>query len=57
MSLFTPPSTSGVNDDHRGLEASLGMTGEDYNVALVVFFIPYVRTRAAFRSRVTGKSG
>ena len=26
----------------EGLEASLGMTGNDYNIALVVFFIPYV---------------
>ena len=27
----------------EGLEDSLGMTGNDYNVALMVFFIPYVR--------------
>jgi MFS family permease len=26
----------------EGLEASLGMTGTDYNVALAVFFVPYV---------------
>ncbi|KAJ4315851.1 hypothetical protein N0V94_005737 [Neodidymelliopsis sp. IMI 364377] len=26
----------------EGLEASLGMTGTDYNIALMMFFIPYV---------------
>ncbi|CZT16308.1 related to permease of the major facilitator superfamily [Ramularia collo-cygni] len=26
----------------EGLEASLNMTGNDYNIALVVFFIPYI---------------
>ncbi|KXT09413.1 hypothetical protein AC579_8437 [Pseudocercospora musae] len=26
----------------EGLEASLGMTGNDYNIALMVFFVPYV---------------
>ncbi|USW55778.1 Putative major facilitator superfamily, MFS transporter superfamily [Septoria linicola] len=26
----------------EGLEASLGMTGSDYNIALVIFFIPYI---------------
>ena len=27
----------------EGLEDSLNMTGNDYNIALMVFFIPYVR--------------
>lgn len=26
----------------EGLEATLGMKGNDYNVALMVFFVPYV---------------
>ena len=26
----------------EGLEKSLGMTGTDYNVALAIFFVPYV---------------
>lgn len=26
----------------EGLEASLNMSGTDYNVALAIFFIPYI---------------